>query len=162
MNGERKKRLQVNYRVTPEEDARLRRKADAAQMPLAAYCKQAALHGRVAAPCLTPDMAREILPLLGRMSSNINQIARRLNSGDGRVLCQVEGIRSDFDALWSMVIDNKMPRRQGKPDEVKEAAHSGAAEPAAERRAVTEKEEPGGGASSGGTAWGMPDDVPVW
>uniref|UniRef100_UPI0026EF0AEC plasmid mobilization protein n=1 Tax=Collinsella tanakaei TaxID=626935 RepID=UPI0026EF0AEC len=71
---------QVHLRLTANEAARMRERAEASGLGLSAYIRRAALSGGVPAPAAD---ARELRPLyaeLRRCGSNVNQIARALNT----------------------------------------------------------------------------------
>lgn len=100
MNGQKKARQrdwskvnrvskrQVGIRLTPEEAARLDEILDKTGVSASAYFKAAAFDRPIpkARPKLDANaaMLRQILGHLGKLGSNANQIARRINSGNVR------------------------------------------------------------------------------
>lgn len=82
----RQREKQCLVRLSPEEFARVTDKADKAGMATAAFMRAAALgdagpRAQRRAPADKETLLR-ILGQLGKIGSNINQIARRLNSGE--------------------------------------------------------------------------------
>lgn len=156
------KRLQVNFRLTLDEADKIEKKAKRAGLSLSRYCRDVAVHGRVVAPCLTPEMAKQILPLLGHMSKNLNQIARRMNGGGAAELKEFQVMTGDFQALWDMILSNRMPSRPHKKTEAAQMA----AEPAAQPQGKRKKEKQGSAESRDGGAlsWGAGIDISknVW
>jgi hypothetical protein len=78
------RRHQVNISLRDDERAELLRRADLARMPVHDYVRRRALSDRlrvVPPRRLGVEEFREV----ARLSSNVNQIARALNSGRGAV-----------------------------------------------------------------------------
>ena len=74
----------LTFRVTPDEQAYLAAQAAAANLTIGAYCRTLALSGTVAHyPRLSEAATAALLQLrgeLGKIGSNLNQIARKFNS----------------------------------------------------------------------------------
>lgn len=96
---------QVHLRLTANEAARMRERAEASGLWLSAYIRRAALSGGVPAPAAD---ARELRPLyaeLRRCGSNVNQIARALNTygadgaGDAAVASALAALERACDAV---------------------------------------------------------------
>ncbi|HWA89804.1 MAG TPA: plasmid mobilization relaxosome protein MobC [Rhizomicrobium sp.] len=86
----RRRRKRLLVRLDNAEYAELVAGAEAARLTLAAYAREKVLSGPVRKPSrrVSPDMVllARILGALGRIGSNLNQIARALNTGDTREL----------------------------------------------------------------------------
>lgn len=104
--AEKKNRsAQVHLRLTESDAARMRERAAAAGMSLSAYIRRAALSGEEPAPVAD---ARELRPLyaeLRRCGSNVNQIARAINTygvdvaGDDVVASTLAALERACDAV---------------------------------------------------------------
>ena len=104
--SEKKKReAQVHLRLTENDAARMRERAAAAGMGLSAYIRRTALSGDRPEPVAD---ARELRPLyaeLRRCGSNVNQIARALNTygaegaGDAAVASALAALERACDAV---------------------------------------------------------------
>ena len=67
----------------------------------AAYLRAMALNGYILRIDL-PEI-REMLRLLGNMTNNLNQIARRMNSGGLIYETEIDEIRESQQELWTMM-----------------------------------------------------------
>ena len=84
LSDRERRRHQVNISLRDDERAELLRRADLARMPVHDYVRRRALSDRlrvVPPRRLGVEEFREV----ARLSSNVNQIARALNSGRGWV-----------------------------------------------------------------------------
>jgi len=81
----RKSRGRVNLRVSDEELAELKKRAELSEASLSGYVKAAALGAPIPrrARQASPDSAalRQMLGQLGKLGSNANQLARAANAG---------------------------------------------------------------------------------
>ena len=81
--AKRKREIQLKFRVTPEEQALIHQKMEQyGTENMAAYLRKMAIDGYVLK--LDVPELKEMVTLLRRMSSNVNQIARRMNE-TGRI-----------------------------------------------------------------------------
>lgn len=96
---------QVHLRLTADEAAHMRARADASGLSLSAYIRRSALSGGAPAPVAD---ARELRPLyaeLRRCGNNVNQIARALNTygadgaGDAAVARALAALERACDAV---------------------------------------------------------------
>ena len=96
----------VTIRVSPDEKASLTAKADRAGLTLASYSRQVLIEARPPRQARRPTIeARSIAKLLaetGRIGSNVNQIARKLNNGSS----------ADTDAIIDAVAAIRIMRDQ--------------------------------------------------
>lgn len=71
----RKKQIQIKFRVTEEEAERIKKKVEKSGMSQQEFLVKTALGKKI----VNLEPIRELLPQLGKVGSNLNQIARRLN-----------------------------------------------------------------------------------
>ena len=97
--AERKRNIQVKFRVTPEERELIERKMEQyGTQNMAAYLRKMAIDGFVVKLDL-PEL-REMVSLLRRSSNNLNQLTRRVHE-TGRIYdADLEDIRQSYDKLW--------------------------------------------------------------
>lgn len=120
----RQRTMQVKVRLTPDEFTQLAERSDKAGMTAGAYLRAAGLGtaGARAQRRLPVDamLLRQVLGHLGRVGSNLNQIARRLNEGAaaGLLLPELREALADFGHMRAALY-----RALGKaPDEPSDAA----------------------------------------
>lgn len=89
----------LHFRVTPKEQDMIEtKKAQAGIISMSAYLRKMAIDGYVIHLEL-PEL-REMLSLLQRTGTNVNQIARRVNA-TGRIYIEdIAEIKSQQQALW--------------------------------------------------------------
>lgn len=96
-SDKRQRSRQYSVRFTDAEAAELERKASDAGLSVAAYLRAASLGDAGPRAARRPPVEREQLVLLsglvGKLGSNVNQIARALNSGDAP-----DGLSDDIKA----------------------------------------------------------------
>ena len=100
---EKEKRLvNHNFRTTESEAAIMRKKMDALGIKNeSAYMRALALNGYILK--LDLPQIREMLRLLGNMTNNLNQIAKRLNAHGNLYETEIEEIQQKQDELWKMM-----------------------------------------------------------
>ena len=118
--GEKKRRLQVNFRLTEDEAIDLEAKAQKAGLSLSAYAKKQALKGKIQTIGITRDEVREVLGELGKWGNNLNQIAKVANQGGGVNVVQLDNINKALDDLWKYIRTGKKPHQPKKKDELPE------------------------------------------
>ena len=111
---EKKKRLQINFRLTDEEANALAIKANLSGLSITAYAKKQALDGKVVTSGIKPDEVKEIISALGHIGGNINQIAKIANQGGGIETLALVDINKNLDDLWTYIRTGK---KQRKPTE---------------------------------------------
>ena len=80
MNEKQKRTIHYSFKATPEEDAVIRKKMEVAGIKnQSAFIRVMTLNGYLLKLDL-PEL-REAVRLLGSLSNNVNQIARRLHEG---------------------------------------------------------------------------------
>ena len=100
---EKEKRLvNHNFRTTESEAAIMRKKMEALGIKNeSAYMRALALNGYILK--LDLPQIREMLRLLGNMTNNLNQIAKRLNAHGNLYETEIEEIQQKQDELWKMM-----------------------------------------------------------
>ena len=98
----RKREVQLNFRVSPEELALIEQKmAQLGTMNREAYLRKMALDGYVVRLEL-PEL-KELVSLMRRSSNNLNQLTRRVHE-TGRIYdADLEDISQRQEALWDGV-----------------------------------------------------------
>ncbi|MDQ2764731.1 MAG: MobC family plasmid mobilization relaxosome protein [Pseudomonadota bacterium] len=110
-------------RLTDEQRAELTRRADRAGLSVGGYLVSAALgrppprHSR--RPSVDQKMLAQVLGAVGRIGSNVNQLARIANSGDWPEREDIEAARADI--LWMrdmlfVALGVKLPPNPPKPE----------------------------------------------
>ena len=101
--AEKEKRLvNHNFRTTESEAAIMRKKMGALGIRNeSAYMRALALNGYILK--LDLPQIREMLRLLGNMTNNLNQIAKRLNAHGNLYETEIEEIQQKQDELWKMM-----------------------------------------------------------
>lgn len=100
---EKEKRLvNHNFRTTESEAAIMQKKMGALGIRNeSAYMRALALNGYILK--LDLPQIREMLRLLGNMTNNLNQIAKRLNAHGNLYETEIEEIQQKQDELWKMM-----------------------------------------------------------
>lgn len=90
--------------MTPDERAELDKRADSAGLSVAAYLRAAALGTAGPRAARKPPVAKQelvrVLAQLGKIGSNVNQIARAVNSGD-----DPNGLADDIKAAVAAIAE---------------------------------------------------------
>lgn len=90
----------VTVRMTEGERVALREAADAARLTEAQYVRARACYSRAQVLSVDDATLREVLAEMSRQGTNLNQIARRVNSlSDHELTREAEAIASAVDAL---------------------------------------------------------------
>ena len=89
----------LKFRVSPEDVERIKVKMeDARILNMSAYIRKMALDGI----CVRLDLAdvRQLIVLLQRCSTNLNQYAKRANETGSVYAADIEDLRSRLDEIW--------------------------------------------------------------
>ena len=98
----RKREVQINFRVSPEELALIERKmAQLGTQNREAYLRKMALDGYVVQLDL-PEL-KELVSLLRRSSNNLNQLTRRVHETERIYHADLEDISQRQEQLWEGV-----------------------------------------------------------
>lgn len=97
--AKRQREVQLKFRVSPEErDVIEQKMAQLGTTNMAAYLRKMALDGYVVNLEL-PEL-REMVSLLRRSSSNLNQLTRRVHETGRFYDADLEELRQSYDGLW--------------------------------------------------------------
>ena len=95
----RQRDVQLKFRVTPEERALIEDKMSLlGTCNMAAYLRKMAIDG-YAVNLELPELS-EMVSLLRRSSSNLNQLTRRVHETGRFYDADLEDLRRDYDGLW--------------------------------------------------------------
>ena len=98
MNEKQKRAIHYSFKATPEEDAVIRKKMEVAGIKnQSAFIRVMTLNGYLLKLDL-PEL-REAVRLLGSLSNNVNQIARRLHEGGSIYETEVDDIVQNQNEL---------------------------------------------------------------
>lgn len=98
MNEKQKRTIHYSFKATPEEDAVIRKKMEVAGIKnQSAFIRVMTLNGYLLKLDL-PEL-REAVRLLGSLSNNVNQIARRLHEGGSIYETEVDDIVQNQNKL---------------------------------------------------------------
>ena len=115
MNETRTTRRQVNFRLSEEEAAKVMQSAENAGLSLSAYVKKLAVSSKVKPMVIDREQGRQIIAALGKMGSNLNQIAKVANQGGGVDADAIARLQESIDAFWAYILDGKKPQRESEP-----------------------------------------------
>ena len=95
----RKREIQLKFRVTPEERELIEQKmAQLGTENMAAYLRKIAIDGYIINLDL-PEL-REMVSLLRRSSNNLNQLTRRVHETNRVYDTDLESLRQEYNKLW--------------------------------------------------------------
>ena len=105
---QRQKSGQLAFRVSPEERAQIEAAADAAELTVGSFVRAKMLKKSVTKETRRPSIDREILGralgMLGKVGSNINQIAKHMNSGGHTPAAEILKALNDFAILKEQIL----------------------------------------------------------
>ena len=102
MAQEGKKRNVLHTKVSDEELAKINRRMEQLGNPnLSSYLRSMAINGYVLKLDL-PEI-REMIRLLSNMTNNLNQIAKRVNTGGELYETELYEIQENQQTLWNMM-----------------------------------------------------------
>ena len=99
---------QIAFRVTHEERAQIEAAADAEELTIGSFVRAKILKKVVTKEVRRPSIDREILGralgMLGKVGSNINQIAKHLNSGGNVPNAEIAKALNDVSILKEQIL----------------------------------------------------------
>lgn len=95
----RKRTKQFSIRVTEEEFKELQEKIEQSGMSQREFAVKALLECKVT----NTDGIKELLPQLGKLGNNLNQIARSCNTGNQATKEEVEQIGKELNEVWQLL-----------------------------------------------------------
>lgn len=108
---------QINFRVTDEEMAVLKVNAERAGFRVPMYCKRLSLGVKVKPQIIGKELGQSMLPIIGYMGSNINQLAKKANEGGTVAAAELAEVKAEFDKLWDLVLYGKKPKQHKTAEE---------------------------------------------
>lgn len=108
---------QINFRVTDEEMAVLKVNAERAGFKVPMYCKRLALGVKVKPQVIGKELGQSMLPIIGHMGSNINQLAKKANEGGTVATAELAAVKAEFEVLWDLVLYGKKPKQHKTAEE---------------------------------------------
>ena len=130
-------RRQVNFRLSEEEAAKVMRSAENAGLSLSAYVKKLAVSSKVKPMVIDREQGRRLIAELGKIGSNVNQIAKVANQSGGVDAGALERLHEDINQFWAYILDGKKPQRESEPR--RSAPTSAAADGAQQAQNVAQK-----------------------
>ena len=115
MNEMKTTRRQVNFRLSEEEAAKVMRAAENAGLSLSAYVKKLAVSSKVKPMVIDREQGKQLIAALGKMGSNLNQIAKVANQGGGVDADALARLHEDIGDFWAYILDGKKPQRKSEP-----------------------------------------------
>ena len=114
MNETKTTRRQVNFRLSDEEAAKVMQAAENAGLSLSAYVKKLAVSSKVKPMVIDREQGKQLIAALGKMGSNLNQIAKVANQGGGVDAAALSRLQESIDAFWAYILDGKKPQRESE------------------------------------------------
>lgn len=106
---------QISFRVSPDEHAKIKEMADRAGLSIASLAKKATLDEEVKEQVIDRETGRQIISALGKIGSNINQIARKVNSGENTdAVLSIMKVSDQISDFWKFLIDGKVPKHKAR------------------------------------------------
>ncbi len=96
-----KKEVELKVRISPEDKERIHCKMEEAGiLNMSAYVRKMALDGI----CVRLDLTdvRQLIVLLQRCSTNLNQYAKRANETGSVYAADIEDLRSRLEEIWEL------------------------------------------------------------
>ena len=112
--SEQSGRRQVNFRLSEDEEAKVKRAAEAAGLSVSAYAKKLAVTTKVKPMLIDREQGRQLIAALGKMGSNLKQIAKVANQGGGVDAAALSRLQKSIDAFWAYILDGKKPQRESE------------------------------------------------
>ena len=105
----------MNFRLSEEEAAKVMRSAENAGLSLSAYVKKLAVSSKVKPMVIDREQGKQLIAALGKMGSNLNQIAKVANQGGGVDADALARLHEDIGDFWAYILDGKKPQRESEP-----------------------------------------------
>jgi len=106
---QRQKNRIANFRVTPDEYRQIETNAERGGLTFGSYLRTRALDAPTTRAMRRPVVERVILSKLvaelGRSGSNLNQIARAMNSGETVLIDQIQSVLAEHRQILAAVIE---------------------------------------------------------
>ena len=106
---------QLNIRLSEEEAAKVMRAAENAGLPVSAYARRLVVGQKVKPMVIDREQGKQLIAALGKMGSNLNQIAKVANQGGGVDADALARLHEDIGDFWAYILDGKKPQRESEP-----------------------------------------------
>lgn len=107
MGANRKRKRQISFRVSDTEYENLRVKSERANLSTPQFCKSVALSKQIKEPTVDHAGAIQIAAELRKIGTNVNQIAKHLNTGENVVSDELQGqferFEKELSNLWQQL-----------------------------------------------------------
>lgn len=107
MGANRKRKRQISFRVSDKEYENLREKSERANLSTPQFCKSVALSKKIKQPKIEKTGAIQIAAELRKIGTNVNQIAKHLNTGENVVSDELQGqferFEKELGKLWQQL-----------------------------------------------------------
>ena len=97
----RKRNKAVSFRLTQDEYDRLMRNVDASGLSLSAYAIEKLIKQNTT--IINTDGLTEVAAAVRRVGVNINQLARKANSGELVCRDEIVQMKGEFDEVWQQL-----------------------------------------------------------
>ena len=102
MNGNQKRTIHYSFKATPEEDEIIQKKMELAGIKnQSAFIRRIVLGGLIL--CLDLPELKNATRLMGNLSNNVNQIARRLHEGGSIYETEMDDIGRQFHDVGTTI-----------------------------------------------------------
>lgn len=108
---QRKRPIQVKFRMSEDEAAQLRSKVEQSGMSQQEYLIRAA----TGQPIMNTEGIKELLPQLGKIGSNLNQIARALNQDKFYSYKLITENQKELNEIWQLLRQYLQEPRLSEP-----------------------------------------------
>jgi len=103
MTANRKENKQIKFRVSDQEHRRLETMAAHTGKTVPAFCKETAMGVKIKSPKIDHDGAMKIMSELRRIGTNVNQIAKHLNSFENVDQIEIDEVQKELTKLWQLL-----------------------------------------------------------
>lgn len=103
MAANRKENKQIKFRVSDQEHDRLESMAAQTGKTVPAFCKAKAMGAKIKNPKIDHDSAIKIMSELRRIGTNVNQIAKHLNSFENVDQLKIDEVQKELTKLWQLL-----------------------------------------------------------
>jgi|LGVE01.1.fsa_nt_gb hypothetical protein len=103
MAKNRKENKQIKFRVSDQEHDRLELMSSQIGKSIPAFCKSKAMGIKIKSPKIDHDGALKIMSELRRIGTNVNQIAKHLNSFESVNQLEIDEVEKELTKIWQLL-----------------------------------------------------------
>ena len=103
---------QISFRVTEEEYTALGINAERAGLSIPAYVKKVGLKAKVRPQLIDKEVGRAIYPHIAKSGANLNQIARKLNQGQGIEPGELDKAMEGYNIVVDWLTSGAKPKKE--------------------------------------------------